>query len=303
MSFLGKLFGTKADRDLKELKPYLERTLAAYETIKDLSNDELRHKTVEFKQYIAETIKEEEDRIAEIKDYLDKNYDMPIHEKEDFYKELEQLEKRSYKKTQEVLDEILPQAFAVMKETARRFKENEIVEVTATQMDRDIAAYRDCIDIVDDKARYHNTWSAGGNMIKWDMCHYDVQLIGGTVLHQGKIAEMATGEGKTLVATLPVYLNALPGKGVHVVTVNDYLAKRDAEWMGLLYEFHGLTVDCIDKHEPNSEARRKPTQRISHTAPTMNLVSTICVITWPETLPSWCSVRITSLSSMRWTPC
>ena len=257
MSFLSKLFGTKADRDMKELKPYLEKTLAAYETIKDLSNDELRHKTVEFKQRIAETVKEEEDRIAEIKEYLDNNYDIPIREKEDFYKELENLENRSYKKTQEVLDDILPQAFAVMKETARRFKDNEIVEVTATQMDRDIAAYRNCIEIVDDKARYHNTWSAGGNMIKWDMCHYDVQLIGGTVLHQGKIAEMATGEGKTLVATLPVYLNALPGKGVHVVTVNDYLAKRDAEWMGLLYEFHGLTVDCIDKHEPNSEARRK----------------------------------------------
>jgi len=257
MSFLSKIFGTKADRDMKELKPYLEKTLAAYETIKDLSNDELRHKTVEFKQKIAETVKEEEDRIAEIKEYLDNNYDIPIREKEDFYKELENLENRSYKKTQEVLDEILPQAFAVMKETARRFKDNEIVEVTATQMDRDIAAYRNCIEIVDDKALYHNTWSAGGNMIKWDMCHYDVQLIGGTVLHQGKIAEMATGEGKTLVATLPVYLNALPGKGVHVVTVNDYLAKRDAEWMGLLYEFHGLTVDCIDKHEPNSEARRK----------------------------------------------
>ena len=257
MSFLSKLFGTKADRDMKELKPYLEKTLAAYETIKDLSNDELRHKTVEFKQKISETVKEEEDRIAEIKEYLDNNYDIPIQEKEDFYKELENLEKRSYKKTQEVLDEILPQAYAVMKETARRFKDNEIVEVTATQMDRDIAAYRNCIEIVDDKALYHNTWSAGGNMIKWDMCHYDVQLIGGTVLHQGKIAEMATGEGKTLVATLPVYLNALPGKGVHVVTVNDYLAKRDAEWMGLLYEFHGLSVDCIDKHEPNSEARRK----------------------------------------------
>ena len=218
MSFLSKIFGTKADRDMKELKPYLEKTLAAYETIKDLSNDELRHKTVEFKQKIAETVKEEEDRIAEIKDYLDNNYDIPIREKEDFYKELEHLENRSYKKTQEVLDEILPQAFAVMKETARRFKDNEIVEVTATQMDRDIAAYRNCIEIVDDKALYHNTWSAGGNMIKWDMCHYDVQLIGGTVLHQGKIAEMATGEGKTLVATLPVYLNALPGKGVHVVT-------------------------------------------------------------------------------------
>ncbi|MCQ2264858.1 MAG: preprotein translocase subunit SecA [Bacteroidales bacterium] len=256
-NFLSKLFGTKADRDLKELKPYLEKTLAAYETIKGLSNDELRHKTVEFKQHIAETVTEEETRIAEIKDYLDKNYDIPIEEKEDFYKELENLEKRSYKKTQEVLDEILPEAFAVMKETARRFKDNEIVEVTATQMDRDIAAYRNCIEIVGDKALYHNVWSAGGNMIKWDMCHYDVQIIGGTVLHQGKISEMATGEGKTLVATLPVYLNALPGKGVHVVTVNDYLAKRDAEWMGLLYEFHGLTVDCIDKHEPNSEERRK----------------------------------------------
>ena len=168
MSFLSKLFGTKADRDMKELKPYLEKTLAAYETIKDLSNDELRHKTVEFKQRIAETVKEEEDRIAEIKEYLDNNYDMPIREKEDFYKELENLENRSYKKTQEVLDDILPQAFAVMKETARRFKDNEIVEVTATQMDRDIAAYRNCIEIVDDKALYHNTWSAGGNMIKWD---------------------------------------------------------------------------------------------------------------------------------------
>ena len=162
MSFLSKLFGTKADRDMKELKPYLAKTLAAYETIKDLSNDELRHKTVEFKQRIAETVKEEEDRIAEIKEYLDNNYDMPIKEKEDFYKELENLENRSYKKTQEVLDDILPQAFAVMKETARRFKDNEIVEVTATQMDRDIAAYRNCIEIVDDKALYHNTWSAGG---------------------------------------------------------------------------------------------------------------------------------------------
>ena len=256
-NFLSKLFGTKADRDMKELTPYLEKTLAAYETVKDLSNDELRHKTVEFKEEIRETIKEEENRIAEIKDYLDNNYDIPINEKEDFYKELEHLEKHAYDKTQKVLDRIAPMAFAVMKETARRFKDNEVIEVTATDMDRNIAAYRDCIEIVGDKARYHNAWMAGGNMIKWDMCHYDVQIIGGTVLHQGKIAEMATGEGKTLVATLPVYLNALPGKGVHVVTVNDYLARRDAEWMGLLYEFHGLSVDCIDKHEPNSEARRK----------------------------------------------
>ncbi|MBP5709522.1 MAG: preprotein translocase subunit SecA, partial [Bacteroidales bacterium] len=256
-NFLSKLFGTKADRDLKELKPYLNKALEAYEVIKNLTNDELRHKTVEFRELIADTVREEEDRIKEIKDYLDANYDIPISEKEDFYKEVEHLEKQSYKKTQEVLDHILPEAFAVMKETARRFKENEIVEVTATQMDRDIAAYRESVEIVGDKALYHNSWLAGGNMIKWDMCHYDVQLIGGTVLHQGKIAEMATGEGKTLVATLPVYLNALPGKGVHIVTVNDYLAKRDSEWMGLLYEFHGLSVDCIDKHEPNSEDRRK----------------------------------------------
>ena len=242
---------------MKELEPIKDSILEAYESIKTLSNDELRAKTQEFRQLIHDTIKEEEDRITEIRTHLENNYDMDVAEKEDLYKELEHLEKKAYDKTQKVLDQILPEAFSVMKETARRFKDNEVVEVTATQMDRDIAAYRDCIEIVGDKARYHNSWSAGGNIIKWDMCHYDVQLIGGTVLHQGKIAEMATGEGKTLVATLPVYLNALPGKGVHVVTVNDYLAKRDAEWMGLLYEFHGLTVDCIDKHEPNSEERRK----------------------------------------------
>src|SRR5574344_472154 len=256
-NFLAKLFGTKSDRDLKQLGPIKDNVLAAYEVIKDLTNDELREKTVEFKNIIHESIEPSERRIAEIKRELDENFKMEISEKESLYKEMERLEKESYKTTEEVLNSILPEAFAVMKETARRFKENEIVEVTATQMDRDIAAYRDCIEIVGDKALYHNSWTAGGNLIKWDMCHYDVQLIGGTVLHQGKIAEMATGEGKTLVATLAVYLNALPGKGVHIVTVNDYLAKRDSEWMGLLYEFHGLTVDCIDKHEPNSKERRK----------------------------------------------
>ena len=256
-NFLSKLFGTKADRDLKALQPILQNVLEAYEYIKDLSNDELRLKTISFKEKIYEAIQVEEERIAEIKQYMDANYDIAVSEKEEYYRELEQLEKKSYSKTQEILNDILPEAFSVMKETARRFKENEIVEVTATAMDRDIAAYRDCVEIVGDKAHYANCWAAGGNVIKWDMCHYDVQLIGGAVLHQGKIAEMATGEGKTLVATLPVYLNALPGKGVHVVTVNDYLAKRDSEWMGLLYEFHGLKVDCIDRHEPNSEERRK----------------------------------------------
>ncbi|MDX9892614.1 MAG: preprotein translocase subunit SecA [Bacteroidales bacterium] len=255
-NFLTKLFGSKADRDLKELKPYLEKTLSVYENIKDLTTDELRSKTKQFRSKIASAIEKEESRIAEIKEYLDTHYDIDIEEKENLYKEMETLEKKSYQITQEVLDEILPEAYSVIKETAKRFKENEVVEVTATEMDRNIAAYRDCVEIKGDKALYNTSWSAGGNIIKWDMCHYDVQIIGGTVLHQGKIAEMGTGEGKTLVATLPVYLNALPGKGVHVVTVNDYLAKRDSEWMGLIFEFHGLTVDCIDKHQPNSDERR-----------------------------------------------
>ena len=256
-NFLTKLFGTKADRDMKELKPKLNRALEAYETIKNLSTDDLRHKTVEFREKIRKATEVEETRLTEIRDYLDNNYDLPIEEKQDLYKEVEKLEDKVYNTTQDVLNEILPEAFSVMKEAARRFKDNESIEVKATDLDRDLAATHDGIEIDGDIARYRNTWSAGGNMITWDMCHYDVQLIGGIVLHEGKIAEMATGEGKTLVATLPVYLNALPGKGVHVVTVNDYLAKRDSEWMGRLYEFLGLTVDCIDKHEPNSDERRR----------------------------------------------
>ena len=245
-NFLAKLFGTKYDRDLKALKPIAEYVAEAFADVQKLSNDELRGKTVQFKEAIHAAIKEEEDRIAEIKQSLEEHYEMPVSEKEALYKEMEHLEKKSYDTTQKVLDDLLPEAFAVMKETARRFKENETIEVTATDLDREIAAYRECVTIEGDKAIYQTSWKAGGNMIRWDMCHFDVQLMGGAVLHQGKIAEMATGEGKTLVATLPVYLNALPGKGVHVVTVNDYLAKRDSEWMGLLYEFLGLTVDCID---------------------------------------------------------
>ena len=256
-NFLTKLFGTKADRDMKELQPLLKKTLAAYETIKDLPIDDLRHKTEEFRDKIRTATQKEEDQAAELRRYLEENYDIPVEEKEHKYKEIEKLEDKIYATTQDILNDILPEAFSVMKETARRFKENETITVTATQHDRDLAAKRECVTIEGDKAIYQNQWMAGGNMIQWDMCHYDVQLIGGMVLHQGKIAEMATGEGKTLVATLPVYLNALPGKGVHVVTVNDYLAKRDSEWMGLLYEFLGLTVDCIDKYEPNSDDRRR----------------------------------------------
>ena len=216
----------------------------------------MRGKTISFRKNIAEYIAEEENKIQKIKQQLENEPDLDADEKEKLYDEMDRLEKVSYDKSQEILNKILPEAFAVIKETARRFKENDEVIVTATDMDRDLAASLDNVNIVGDKAHYKNQWMAGGNMIKWDMVHYDVQLIGGIILHQGKIAEMATGEGKTLVATLPLYLNALPGKGVHLVTVNDYLAKRDSEWMGMIYMFHGLKVDCIDKHEPNSEARR-----------------------------------------------
>ncbi|MBQ7061757.1 MAG: preprotein translocase subunit SecA [Bacteroidales bacterium] len=256
-NFLSKLFGNKSQRDLKEVRPYLDAALAVYPTIKELSNDELRAKTIEFKERIRHAVAAEEDELATLRHRVEEEYDMPVEEKEQLYKRIDDLEKTSYDKTQEVLNEILPEAFAVVKETARRFAENEEVVVTATEHDRDLSATRDNVNIdAEGKAHYKNQWMAGGNMITWDMVHYDVQLIGGVVLHSGKIAEMATGEGKTLVATLPVYLNALPGKGVHVVTVNDYLAKRDSEWMGMLFEFHGLTVDCIDKHEPHSEERK-----------------------------------------------
>jgi preprotein translocase subunit SecA len=255
-NILKSFFGTKADKDIKEITPVLNDILKAYETIKNLSNDELRGKTISFRKNIAEYIAEEENKIQKIKQQLENEPDLDADEKEKLYDEMDRLEKVSYDKSQEILNKILPEAFAVIKETARRFKENDEVIVTATDMDRDLAASLDNVNIVGDKAHYKNQWMAGGNMIKWDMVHYDVQLIGGIILHQGKIAEMATGEGKTLVATLPLYLNALPGKGVHLVTVNDYLAKRDSEWMGMIYMFHGLKVDCIDKHEPNSEARR-----------------------------------------------
>ena len=251
-----KIFGDKSTRDLKEVNPYVDKIKEAYKHISTLSNDELRSKTAEFKQRIVDYIAAEENEIADLKKQIEDNPNMDVNDKEDIYAKIDKLEKASYDKTQEVLNQILPEAFAVIKETAKRFVENEVVEVTANERDGELAASMENVNIKNGKAYYDNQWLAGGNMITWDMVHYDVQLIGGTVLHQGKIAEMATGEGKTLVATLPVYLNALPGKGVHMVTVNDYLAKRDSEWMGMLYMFHGLTVDTIDKHQPNSHERR-----------------------------------------------
>lgn len=255
MGFFTKLFGNKATRDNKALQPILDKTLEAYEKIKTLDIDALRHKTIEFKEYIKNHIAEEEALIIELKQKAE-NEDLDLEKKNEIFEQIDKIEKQQLDKIEEALNDIMPEAFAVLKETAKRFKENEIVEAAATDLDRELAAKFDHINIEGDRVYYNNSWIAGGNTITWDMVPYNVQIIGGAVLHQGKIAEMATGEGKTLVATFPVYLNALAGRGVHVVTVNDYLAKRDSEWMGTIYEFLGLTVDCIDKHEPNSQARR-----------------------------------------------
>ena len=236
-SILKMFFGTKSDKDRKEIQPYVDKIIALYPTIDALSNDELRGRSSALRASIAEFIRPEEERIASLK--VEIEGDIAIDKKSALSKEIEQLTERIDEKIEQRLDEILPEAFAIMKSTARRFAESDVVEVTASQFDRDLAADRDFVNIDGDKALWNTTWTAGGNDIKWDMVHYDVQLFGGVVLHKGKIAEMATGEGKTLVATLPVFLNALAGKGVHVVTVNDYLAKRDCEWMGPMYQFHG----------------------------------------------------------------
>ncbi len=250
------LFGSKADKDRKEVQPYIDRIKAVYPTIEKLTNDELRAHSAGLMRQIADHIADDEARIVEMKARLE----LPatsLDEKEKISKEIDTTTKRIDEKIEEVLDRILPEAFAIMKDTARRFAQNDTVVVTATAFDRELAAEKEFVTIEGDKAVYATHWTAGGNDLKWDMVHYDVQLFGGVVLHKGKIAEMATGEGKTLVATLPVFLNALARKGVHLVTVNDYLARRDSEWMGPMYQFHGLSVDCIDKHQPNSEARRK----------------------------------------------
>ena len=249
------MFGSKADRDYKAVKPILDKVLAVYPEIDSLSDDDLRAHSAALRQKVRDVEAPFEKRIAEIKDELNK--DIPVEQKEALAGESDKLVKEEDEAIEKCLDEILPEAFSIVKSTARRFKENKEIVVTATDFDKDLSVSHDFVKIDGDKAVYSNHWTAGGNEVVWDMVHYDVQIIGGIALHQGKIAEMATGEGKTLVATLPVFLNALAGKGVHVVTVNDYLSKRDSEWMGPLYMFHGLSVDCIDKHEPNSKARRK----------------------------------------------
>ena len=252
--FLKKIFGDKSSRDMKLIQPWVEKIKAAYPAVEKLSNDELRARTKQIMQDLEACVKADKDEIQHLRDTVE---DLEVEKREAVWAEVDKLKKKVRETQEQKLTDYLPEVYAIVKNTAYRFANNETVEVTATQMDRDLAATRDFVTIDGDKAIYKTTWIAGGNPTRWDMVHYDVQLFGGTVLHQGKIAEMATGEGKTLVATLPVFLNALTHNGVHVVTVNDYLAKRDCEWMGPLYQFHGLTVDCIDRYQPNSDERRR----------------------------------------------
>nr|WP_319398403.1 preprotein translocase subunit SecA [uncultured Carboxylicivirga sp.] len=253
--FLSKLIGNKSDRDMKEVAPMLKKIKEVYPQIEKLTHDELRQKAQELKFQIQDAIKDDEDKIADLKQQIEEGK-VAVSDREKIYNEIDKIEKDILVKLEDALLEALPTAFSIVKDTARRFAQNETIEVAASDFDRNLAASKDFVEIDGEKATYFNSWLAGGNQVTWDMIHYDVQLIGGVVLHNGKIAEMATGEGKTLVATLPVFLNALAGRGVHVVTVNDYLAKRDSEWMGPIYQFHGLSVDCIDKHRPNSSERR-----------------------------------------------
>jgi preprotein translocase subunit SecA len=254
--FLKKLLGTKSEKDIKNLESKVDEINTLFNSYNSISNDDLRAKSSELKISVQEAIKTELDKIKSIKDSIEADVEMDVNTKEDLYKEIDEIEKEATTKIEEALTEILPQAFAVLKETARRFKDNTELEVTATDLDKKLAKDHSNVQIKGDKAIYKNKWLAAGTEITWDMVHYNVQLIGGMVLHEGKISEMATGEGKTLVSTLPIFLNALGGRGVHVVTVNNYLAKRDSEWNAPLFQFHGLTVDCIDKHEPNTDARR-----------------------------------------------
>jgi len=253
---LKKLFGTKSEKDVKGLQSRVDNINEIFKGLSSISDDQLRAKSQELKKKLQAAIKPENDEILTIKAKIGSNPDMDVNAKEDLYKEIDEIEKNITKKLEGELDEILEEAFAILKETARRFKDNKQLVVTANEFDTNLAKTHKNVEIANGKATWKNTWVAAGNEITWDMVHYDVQLIGGMVLHSGKISEMATGEGKTLVSTLPVFLNALTGRGVHLVTVNNYLAKRDAEWNAPLFQFHGLSVDCIDLHEPNTQERR-----------------------------------------------
>lgn len=251
------IFGNKSESDLKSLLPLVDQIKEAEKIISTLTEDQLRNKTGEFKQRVQTSIQPIAEEIQQLNASIESQPEMEMHEKEELYRKIDELKKEENKKIEETLNELLPEAFAVVRETARRFSSKAQIQIIASDHDRNLSVKKPYVKIEGDHALWSNTWIAAGNSVTWNMVHYDVQLIGGAVLHQGKIAEMATGEGKTLVATLPIYMNALAGKGVHIVTVNDYLAKRDSEWNGPLFEFLGLTIDCIDKHQPNSDDRRK----------------------------------------------
>ena len=253
-SVLKVFVGDKAKKDVKALQPIVNQIKSFEETLSQLSNDELRAKTQEFKDKIKASYASLDEKIQALRTEAEASND--IDRNEDIYTEIDALKEKVYENTEKTLNEILPEAYAVVKETAKRFANNETITVTASTFDREISGNNDYVSLQDDKAIWKNSWDAAGKEVTWDMVHYDVQLIGGIAMHQGKIAEMQTGEGKTLVATLPVYLNALTGNGVHLVTVNNYLARRDSAWMGPLFEFHGLSIDCIDNHQPGSTGRR-----------------------------------------------
>ncbi|NJN42476.1 MAG: preprotein translocase subunit SecA, partial [Flammeovirgaceae bacterium] len=256
LQFVAKIFGSKSDKDIKRVKPLADLTISEGEKLIALSNDELRQKTNEIRAIIDDRLKSIDDQLTALHQQIADHPELEISEKERIFSEIDELEKTRNVELEKILMDVLPAAFAIVRETARRFKENEYLEVTAQEYDIRFAATQENVTINYDKALWHNQWMAAGNKITWDMVHYDVQIIGGIVLHEGKVAEMATGEGKTLVATFPAFLNALARRGVHIVTVNNYLSRRDSEWMAPLFQFHGMTIDCIDKHEPNSEARR-----------------------------------------------
>ncbi len=256
LKLIAKIFGSKSEKDIKRMTPLVEQTKKEGENLVSVSNDELRNKTIEVQHYINSKLKLIDEQIVSFHQRIADHPELDINEKEFVFAQIDKTELERNKELEKVLIEVLPLSFAIIRETAKRFKENEYLEVTATDFDRQLAAKHPNVKIAGDKAQWHRQWMAAGNMVTWDMVHYDVQIIGGIALHEGKVAEMATGEGKTLVATFPAFLNALAKRGVHIVTVNDYLARRDSEWMGPIFQFHGLQVDCIDKHEPNSNERR-----------------------------------------------
>jgi len=252
-----KIFGSKYEKDIKEVMPYVEKIKEEYAKLADLTDEEIRGKTKDLRSQIDNELKNTDDQIAALHQQIEDNPDLDINQKEDVFNQIDKIEVDRNEELEKVLMDALPMAFALVKETARRFKENGSLKVQATMLDRQLASDRDNVEIDGDYAIWHGEWMAAGSLVKWDMLHYDVQLIGGVVLHNGKVTEMATGEGKTLVATLPAFLNGLANRGVHLVTVNDYLARRDSEWMAPIFQFLGLTVDCIDKYQPNSEERRQ----------------------------------------------